>query len=452
MKNGVVMSASRTRSAWTLVVMFLALYVLSLLDRMIVLLVITPISESLHISLTQVGLLYGLGFGVLYAVIGLPVGHLLDRHHRIRIVTFGILLWSASTIASAFAPIYPLLVLCRSGVAIGEAVLTPAAISLIPDVFPKGRTTLPTTLYTLIGTLMSAGAFFIGGGALALATGLAPRLSIEAWRVTFIVVGAPGLLLGALLIALVREPVRTQVGRTESGEGFSNQQAMAYLAEHRRLWGGMFVTMCFAILGATSFVSWASTILVKAHGLPAAKAGLIFGLAGVFGASCGAAVWGGLAAQGARRGRADTLVVLLAVGAAVDLLAIVVFGLSHDLWPAIFTAGMAFFGMGAISVLPNLMIQTVAPAQMRARLTSGNLAANMVGVVIGSALVPWLAEHVYAGPGALGAALAAIGTALVPLVLVSLAVVRPAYVLAWRKVLIAPAAGEEPREPAHISA
>ena len=192
--------------AWYMVFSLTLIYCVSFLDRNILSLLAVPIAGALGISKTQLGLLYGLGFGVLYALVGLPLAHWIDRGQRVWIVVIGVTLWSLCTFASAFATSFGQLAILRSGVAIGEAVLSPAAVSLIADLFDRERRTLPTSIYSAVGTVMGYGSYFFAGGALDLATHLSTQMAMAPWRLTLIIVGLPGLLLAPLLRLTVREP------------------------------------------------------------------------------------------------------------------------------------------------------------------------------------------------------------------------------------------------------
>src|SRR5580693_4273673 len=201
--------AHPSRRWWTIALLGLLLAV-SFVDRQILALLVNPIGKELGLSDTRLGVLYGAGFGILYSLAGLPLAQWLDRSARIRIVVFGVVAWSCATIAAGFASDYWTLLACRSGVAIGEAVLTPAAVSLIADMFAPDRRTLPTSLYTAVASLMGVGAFAVGGAAVDLATRLSPVVGLEPWRLTLVLVGAPGLLLAAILAFTGREPDRRE--------------------------------------------------------------------------------------------------------------------------------------------------------------------------------------------------------------------------------------------------
>ena len=103
--------------AWYAVCIFMLLYGISYIDRLILSLLAPAVSAQLHITDTQMGVLIGLGFGVLYSLTGLPLAHLIDSRRRIPLVITGVMLWSACTIASAFAPDFTWLMVFRSGVA-----------------------------------------------------------------------------------------------------------------------------------------------------------------------------------------------------------------------------------------------------------------------------------------------------------------------------------------------
>src|SRR3546814_4972004 len=79
--------------AWYAVGIFVMLFGLSFIDRLILSLLAPAINEHLQISDTQIGLLFGLGFGVVYALMGLPLAHLIDKHRRVPLMAAGVALW-----------------------------------------------------------------------------------------------------------------------------------------------------------------------------------------------------------------------------------------------------------------------------------------------------------------------------------------------------------------------
>ena len=202
----------RPLRAWYLVTLLTVAYIFSFVDKYIPALLVEPLKLDLGLSDTQMGLLLGPAFAVLYATLGLPMGWLADRFRRTTLVAMGVTLWSLATIASGLAGSFGRLLLTRVGVGIGDATLAPCALSMISDSFPPARRGRPIALYVAAQSF-GAGLAALGGAA---ALGWAnahseislPGFGIVApWQFTFIAVGTPGLIVAVLLL-LMREPAR----------------------------------------------------------------------------------------------------------------------------------------------------------------------------------------------------------------------------------------------------
>src|SRR5690349_4956239 len=99
-------------------------------------LMIEPIRRDLHITDTQVSLLIGLAFAMFYVGLGVPISRLADRYSRRAIIAAGITIWCFMTAACGLARNYTALFLARIGVGVGEAALSPSALSMMSDYFP----------------------------------------------------------------------------------------------------------------------------------------------------------------------------------------------------------------------------------------------------------------------------------------------------------------------------
>ena len=119
---------SPMKGAGITVALLTLLYAVSYVDRSILALLALPVSQSLALDDRQLALLLGVGFALFYAVGGLVLAHFVDTRNRRIVVTAGVVVWSLSTILSGFANGFWMMLILRSGVALGEAVLTPAAI------------------------------------------------------------------------------------------------------------------------------------------------------------------------------------------------------------------------------------------------------------------------------------------------------------------------------------
>ena len=188
--------------AWYVVGVLTLCYVLSFVDRQILSLLVGPIKRDLRITDTRVGVLQGLAFAIFYTLAGLPIGRLVDTRNRRNLVMAGVAVWSVFTSACSAAGTFWSLFLARIGVGVGEATLNPSAFSLISDYFPRERLNTALSVY-YVGVLVGSGLALTAGGTIVDAATRAGAIHLPllgetaAWRLTFLAVGAPGLLFAA---------------------------------------------------------------------------------------------------------------------------------------------------------------------------------------------------------------------------------------------------------------
>ena len=154
--------------AWLAVALLSAAYLLAIVDRGVLALFIQPIEHDLGVSDAQMGLLYGFGFALLYALAGVPLGWLADRVSRRNVAGLSVVTWSAATVVCGLAPGFSWLFAARVAVGVGEAGLSPVVPSWIGDSFPADRTAKPMTFYSLGGAAGPGVALLMGGAMLAL--------------------------------------------------------------------------------------------------------------------------------------------------------------------------------------------------------------------------------------------------------------------------------------------
>ncbi len=199
------------RVAWLTLAVLMAVYVINVIDRQILSILAQDIKADLGITDADLGYLYGTAFAIFFSLFGIPFGRLADTWYRGRLIAVGLAFWSAMTTLSGLAGSYGQLTLARMGVAIGESSATPAAWSMLADLFPKERRALVNALYAsaaIIGGSLSlpVGGWIASAWTRAHAGGAAP-LGLAGWQAAFIAVGTPGLLL-ALVVWCLREPLR----------------------------------------------------------------------------------------------------------------------------------------------------------------------------------------------------------------------------------------------------
>jgi MFS family permease len=187
------------------------LSILNFVDRQILASVAGPVKSDLAITDGRLGFLYGTVFGIFYSVFGIPLGVFADLGSRRKLIAYGLGLWSLATMASGLAVGFGTLALARLCVGIGEASASPAAYSLIADLFPRARRATALGIYSL-GVYVGIGVSLYFGGAVvdawtaAFPPGTEP-FGLRGWQVAFFAAGLPGLLLLPFVL-LFREPMR----------------------------------------------------------------------------------------------------------------------------------------------------------------------------------------------------------------------------------------------------
>ncbi|TPW07359.1 MAG: major facilitator family transporter [Alphaproteobacteria bacterium] len=183
--------------AFVLAVLLLV-YTFNFIDRVAIDILQEQIKTEFGLLDSQLGLLKGLAFALLYTLIGIPLARLAERANRVTILSVCVGLWSAFTALCGVAANFTQLIAARVGVGIGEAGCTPPAQSIIADYFPTDRRATALSIYSMgihFGAMIAA----IGGAWIATNFG---------WRVTFLALGVPGLLLAIIVKLVVREPPR----------------------------------------------------------------------------------------------------------------------------------------------------------------------------------------------------------------------------------------------------
>ncbi len=275
----------------SVVLSFLVLaYTFNFIDRTIVAIIGQAIKVDLKLTDTQLSLLGGLSFAVLYTLLGIPIARLAERWNRVSIVAASLVLWSGFTAACGFAGNFVTLLAMRVGVGVGEAGCSPPSHSLISDYYEPERRASALSVYAFgipLGGMIGA----IAGGWLAKNFG---------WRIAFMAVGAPGILLAILLKLIVKEPPRGHSDPVERPLIVADVTAHAVKApaDHwlwaelkelaavtRTLFGhwpvlNMVLGITIASFAGYGIGLFAPPYFNRAFGLDYATVGLVFGLIG----------------------------------------------------------------------------------------------------------------------------------------------------------------------------
>ena len=398
---------------WWVVALLLLVGMLGMLDQIIMSLMVDPIKTALGLSDTQMGLVQGPAFGVATALSVIPCGWLVDRVNRCKFMAMGVTFWSLMTAMCGLASGFGTLVLARACVGMGEATLRPTPPSLISDCFPPPQRPLAIGVFTLFGPIGVGSAVIIGGYVAAAILGN-PSVSlpvfgtVESWRAVFLGVALPGILLGALLLFL-REPARQEVHCDESAHGMRG-----FFRGHWRV-----VLPHFAGVAITSgllqgIMNWVPAFFIRTFAWNPATVGLRFGLtfliAGVTGTLCVSFI----AKTRRQRGRVNANLSTLSGIVALATVPAFAAPLMSDASTVLALFGVTTFLIAGVLALSFAAIVDYTPNRLRGRVSAiFTLGISLLGT-LGPAFVGFGGDHLFAGRGGIGAALAALGLFCIP--------------------------------------
>lgn len=392
------------RRAWAFIGLLFLAGLFSVIDRAVLNVVVDPVRHDLAIGDEQIGLLQGLAFGLFYAFMGLPMGLLADRKSRRNLVAGGIALWSAATIASGLAQSFGEIFTARLLVGLGEAALSPAAISLIADLFPPERRGRPLSVFMLGQSLANGLAIALTGLILAHAAsgafaGLPLVGTLVPWRLAFVLFGSCGLVVAALLL-LCREPVR--LGSTQAATAVPGKAELRFLIDHRGVLVPLYLgfAVCFAVVYGAA--AWTPAMLTRHFGATPAFFAEFFGPASLVFAAAGPLLGGWLLDRTMRAGKPLArftilaLVPLCAIPAELAVLA----GSLPLAALLVASAGTVFAVLGIVMLAT---LQAVVPPRMRGAAVSLTLVLNtVIGATLGPLAVASLTERVLGDPEKVG--------------------------------------------------
>jgi len=410
---------SETRSgayAWYVVAVLLLAYTLSFIDRMILSLLVGPIRADLGISDTQMSLLMGFAFAIFYSVLGIPLGWLADRGSRRGLIVAGVAAWSLMTAICGLTRSYVGLFLARIGVGVGEATLSPAAYSMLGDYFPREKLGRAMAVYS-IGVPLGSGIALVAGALVVKLVTEGPPLivpmlgAMEPWRLTFVVVGLPGLLVALLIALTVREPARKG-----GAVGLVKGEFVAFLKAHPAAIAAHFGGMSLLALVMYGAMAWIPQFLHRTYGMPVPEAGLWFGGATAICGACGLMLGGWMADGLYRRGYRDAHLRVLLLNVVLLLPLFVGMALAP-------TAQIAV-GLMIVSMLAGTLhggvagaaLQMVTPNRLRARMVAFYfLVANLVGLGCGPTAMALVTDLVFHDDAALRYGIAIVTAVALPI-------------------------------------
>ena len=377
-------------TAWYAVVLLGALYIVAFVDRVILALLVAPLKEEFGVSDTQISLLIGFNFALFYALVGLPMGRLADRVNRRNLILASTAVWAACTFLSGTATAFWVLCVLRIGVAVGEAALSPSAISMIGDLFPRDQRGRATALYMAMGATGATGGYILGGHMVG-AIGQHEMIAIpflgdfKPWQTVFIAVASPAILLAGLMLATLREPPRLSLAT----EPAPSTRPFAWAT---RLWRPLLLLFVAGSTGQTmvhGMGTWAPTYIVREFGWQIGQAGVRVGVVTMVGGVGGMIIWPLVTEWWTRRGRPDALPLVLTFGLLAGAAMMIAAALAPSALLFLAAYALAMFFLMGTGVLLMVAIQIFAHPTMRGELMAVCLLLTaLIALGLGPTLVP----------------------------------------------------------------
>jgi predicted MFS family arabinose efflux permease len=367
------------------------------MDRTALSMLMPSIKSELNLSDTQLGLLRGFAFSLMYAIAGIPIAWWADHGSRRNVIALALATWSVMTAVSGAAQNFWHLFAARVGIGVGEAGCLPPAQSILCDYVPVNRRAGIFALHGF-GLIVGMMAAMSLSGVLAEAIG---------WRLTFVALGIPGIVLAVIVRVTLREPVRGLLDtakRDEHGSSFGDVLRYLWRCKTYRLLACFLTVNGFVQYG---LYQWWPTLYVRVFGLSLPSVGVYLGIAIAVGSAVGLLSGGALANSLAQR-HVRLPLVLSAAATLLALPAAMVLPFAPTALSSMVLVAVTVVFWSVTTGPVVAAVYSVAPPQMRA--TAGTITiffTSVIGFGLGPLCVGFLSDHLAPsyGPAALRYAL-----------------------------------------------
>ena len=385
---------------WYVVGILTLAYLVSFLDRQILALMVEPIKADLHLTDTQISLLMGVAFSLFYAFMGIPIGRLADRANRRNIIVVGITFWSIMTAACGLASKFSHLFIARIGVGVGEASLTPSAVSLISDYFSRNERGRAIATYNMGISLGTGLAMVLGSAVVAYVSNSSsielPFLgTLQTWQYVFFLVSIPGLFVAAAVFFTVTEPIRSE-NLANLDDNFSVSFVLNYMRKRYDIYLPIYLGLSLATLVGYAYFSWIPSVFVRIYQWSIPQIGTTFGLVVLTAGPSGVITCGWLVDELYKRGNFAAAVRIILAGCFLTLPSVAALPFAPDATWALIFVFVTMFGGAITSAAGVVAIVSVTPNQMRGQATAIYLfCISLLGLSVGATSVALITDYIF---------------------------------------------------------
>ena len=407
------------KKGWYVTFVFLFAFIFSLIDRQILNLLVIPIQNDLLLSDTQISLLQGFAFVITYVLLSVPIGRLVDKFNRIKIMISGVVIWSITTFTCGLSRNFYELLFARMGVGAGEAALSPAAWSVLADYFRPERLSFPISIY-LMGPYLGAGlAMILGAYVLDLTSGreaiYIPLIgSLAPWQITFIIVSLPGIIITGLLLT-VKEPKRKNI--KSNSEKIPNwSEVISFMLLNKRIYTSLHIATPFLVIMLYGLQAWSPTILVRVYDWELSDAGRVYGLIALFFGSTGVISGPFLSKVLKNLSISSSSLKVCVLGVSLAGISISLLPFQNDSFYALICIAIASFCIPLPLALVTTIMQEVTPNPMRGVVNGMYVVStNVIGLAIGPFLVAFGTDYIFNDPNLIAYSLSLVAVIVAPI-------------------------------------
>jgi MFS family permease len=365
---------------------------------------------ELGLSDVALGTVQGVAAAVPLVLFSIPIGILVDRSNRVRLLIVMSLTWTLGAAVTAAAPNVPVLFVGRMLAGIGTTGALTAVLSLGADMclpHQRGRAMLINTLGKQLGI---AAGFALAGALLGWfgASG-APNWfgDISPWRSAQWTLAVASAVL-TLPLFLLREPERHEV---EDSPNAPFKVVMGELWQRRAFLLPLFVGQVSVVMADAAAGIWASPVLERSYGLKPGEFGSWLGaiifITGILGA-----VMGGLAADWGKKSGKRGALLYGAVAAAIVGVPSALFPIMPSVTGFAVMIFMLILAGTVTGLITSVALTVLLPNELRGLSIGAFIAiAGLIGFGIAPTLVT-LISGLLGGEANLATALAIVGVAV----------------------------------------
>jgi MFS family permease len=399
--------------AWYTLLVFEIVIVASGIDIAIVTLLVHPIEAAFQMNdvglttITAVPVAIGVALGFY------PAGLLADTFRRRDVLAAGVAIWTFGAIVAARADSGAMFFLARLLAGIGAGALSPIAVSMISDAFPRARRAFASSIFTA-GGAVGTGVGLTACGALVAAAqrnGIVALggISFSPWQQCFVAIAAMGLIAVALALT-VPEPTRKELSTLTKVDLRSTLRIFGkYISRHRLLWGLLLIGYAIGLTSADSVFYWAPTFGMRHYGNAEGSGIALLGAFTAGAALIGSIGFGLLGQRGINHSDPGIVPRMLVVLAVVSCVSVVCFPFMPSWLLAVIGIAAIKGALSATIVLVFVAVQDTAPNEVRGQLVGMIGILVLVPSMISSTLVAFIASNLFAKSGGLGPAMALVG-------------------------------------------